>query len=284
MVHFWLHVRRASTSRSSCSSPARARRHAAPGRELPAVRRLHDAQPDLDDRRRSCSARRRLPFLWNVWRIAAARARAAGDDPWGRARRSSGRRRLRRRPRTSTPLPPIRSNRPVWDLHHAGQARRCISMSVDRITGATRGPVGAVARRSRASASSCRARVVYWFASYDYAGTVMLALAERAGVLQCRLPLAAGPAWSATRAASVPDERSRSAVPPARERVAVRRRPGRVPAFNGLVLGVGATPSPGRDRDRRVDRGPRDAEPPPATDQPTGSRSRCNSRRRSRRR
>jgi cytochrome c oxidase subunit I len=64
-----------------------------------------------------------LPFLWNVWRTLRARgepaaAISAGDDPWeGHTLEWA----------TSSPppahnfigpLPPVRSNRPVWDLHH----------------------------------------------------------------------------------------------------------------------------------------------------------------------
>jgi cytochrome c oxidase subunit 1 len=57
-----------------------------------------------------------LPFLWNVWR-SLRRGEPAGDDPWeGHTLEWAT---------TSPPpphnfdtLPPIRSNRPVWDLHH----------------------------------------------------------------------------------------------------------------------------------------------------------------------
>jgi cytochrome c oxidase subunit 1 len=59
-----------------------------------------------------------LPFLWNVW-ITLRRGEPAGDDPWGGHTLEWA--------TTSPPpphnfqpgaLPPIRSNRPVWDLHH----------------------------------------------------------------------------------------------------------------------------------------------------------------------
>jgi cytochrome c oxidase subunit 1 len=57
-----------------------------------------------------------LPFLWNVWR-SLRRGRPAGDDPWGGNTLEWA---------TSSPppehnfhsLPPIRSERPVWDLRH----------------------------------------------------------------------------------------------------------------------------------------------------------------------
>jgi len=57
-----------------------------------------------------------LPFLWNVWRTHR-RGEPAGDDPWGGQTLEWA--------TTSPPpphnfdsLPPIRSNRPVWDLRH----------------------------------------------------------------------------------------------------------------------------------------------------------------------
>ncbi len=62
-----------------------------------------------------------LPFLYNVW-ISRRRGRPAGDDPWGGHTLEWA---------TSSPppatnfdraLPPIRSNRPVWDLRHKGEA------------------------------------------------------------------------------------------------------------------------------------------------------------------
>jgi cytochrome c oxidase subunit 1 len=60
-----------------------------------------------------------LPFLWNVWRTHRGRLGAvAGDDPWGGHTLEWA--------TTSPPpphnfdgaLPPIRSNRPVWDARH----------------------------------------------------------------------------------------------------------------------------------------------------------------------
>ena len=77
------------------------RGHAAPGRELPADRRLHDAQPDLVDRRVPA---RRVDAAVPLERVALAapQGERAGDDPWERARRSSGPPPRRRRPTTST--------------------------------------------------------------------------------------------------------------------------------------------------------------------------------------
>jgi cytochrome c oxidase subunit 1 len=63
-----------------------------------------------------------LPFLWNVWR-SLRRGEVAGDDPWGAGQTLEW--------ATSSPppaenfdrpLPPIRSNRPVWDARHLGEA------------------------------------------------------------------------------------------------------------------------------------------------------------------
>jgi cytochrome c oxidase subunit 1 len=58
-----------------------------------------------------------LPFLWNVWRTLR-RGAPAGDNPWDGHTLEWA---------TSSPpptenfdrqLPPIRSNRPVWDVNH----------------------------------------------------------------------------------------------------------------------------------------------------------------------
>jgi len=63
-----------------------------------------------------------FPFLWNVWRTLR-HGTPAGDDPWGGHTLEWA---------TSSPppphnfdsLPPIRSNRPVWDLRHPRHAAR----------------------------------------------------------------------------------------------------------------------------------------------------------------
>jgi cytochrome c oxidase subunit 1 len=61
-----------------------------------------------------------LPFLWNVWRTLRRRdpATLAGDNPWeGHTLEWA----TSSPPPTANfdgPLPPIRSNRPVWDVNH----------------------------------------------------------------------------------------------------------------------------------------------------------------------
>ena len=61
-----------------------------------------------------------LPFLWNAWR-SWRHGDLAGDDPWGGHTLEWA----TTSPPPSTnfdgPLPPIRSNRPVWDLKHPGE-------------------------------------------------------------------------------------------------------------------------------------------------------------------
>jgi cytochrome c oxidase subunit 1 len=64
-----------------------------------------------------------LPFLWNVWRsLRATGARkvalTAGDDPWGGHTLEWATTSPPPPHNFVGPLPPIRSNRPVWDLHH----------------------------------------------------------------------------------------------------------------------------------------------------------------------
>jgi cytochrome c oxidase subunit 1 len=63
-----------------------------------------------------------LPFLWNVWR-SLRRGEVAGDDPWGAGQTLEW---VTTSPphahNFTEPLPPIRSNRPVWDLRHGGEA------------------------------------------------------------------------------------------------------------------------------------------------------------------
>jgi cytochrome c oxidase subunit I len=59
-----------------------------------------------------------LPFLWNVW-VSLRRGRAASADAWGSGQTLEWA--APSPPPTHNfdePLPPIRSNRPVWDAHH----------------------------------------------------------------------------------------------------------------------------------------------------------------------
>ena len=86
-------------------------------RRLPARRRLHHAQPGLDDRR--LPARRlhaAVPLqrlhLTQTRRWSRSTTRGAGAARW------SGRPAARRRGTTSCTLPRIRSESPAFDLHH----------------------------------------------------------------------------------------------------------------------------------------------------------------------
>ena len=63
-----------------------------------------------------------IVFAWNVV-YSAVRGKPAGDDPWGANSLEWA--------TTSPPpeynfasLPPIRSERPVWDMHHAGAEKQ----------------------------------------------------------------------------------------------------------------------------------------------------------------
>jgi cytochrome c oxidase subunit I len=60
-----------------------------------------------------------LPFLWNVWSTLRRRAgRDAGDDPWGGHTLEWATTSPPPSHNFEKPLPPIRSNRPVWDARH----------------------------------------------------------------------------------------------------------------------------------------------------------------------
>ena len=60
-----------------------------------------------------------LPFLWNVWRTSRGRLGAvAGDDPWGGHTLEWATTSPPPAHNFDGPLPPIRSNRPVWDANH----------------------------------------------------------------------------------------------------------------------------------------------------------------------
>ena len=59
-----------------------------------------------------------LPFLWNVWRSLRA-GEAAEADAWECGQTLEWATSSPPPPENfDGPLPPIRSNRPVWDLHH----------------------------------------------------------------------------------------------------------------------------------------------------------------------
>jgi cytochrome c oxidase subunit 1 len=61
-----------------------------------------------------------LPFLWNVWRALRRRdaAAVAGDNPWGGQTLEWATSSPPPAENFDRPLPPIRSNRPVWDADH----------------------------------------------------------------------------------------------------------------------------------------------------------------------
>ena len=58
-----------------------------------------------------------LPFLWNVWR-SWTHGELAGDDPWGGHTLEWATSSPPPSENFTEPLPPIRSNRPVWDRNH----------------------------------------------------------------------------------------------------------------------------------------------------------------------
>ncbi len=58
-----------------------------------------------------------LPFLWNVWR-SWKHGELAGDDPWGGHTLEWATSSPPPAENFTGPLPPIRSDRPVWDQHH----------------------------------------------------------------------------------------------------------------------------------------------------------------------
>jgi cytochrome c oxidase subunit I len=64
-----------------------------------------------------------LPFLWNVWRTLR-RGAPAGPDPWGGHTLEWATSSPPPPENFDDPLPPIRSNRPVWDLHHPDAVER----------------------------------------------------------------------------------------------------------------------------------------------------------------
>ena len=63
-----------------------------------------------------------VPFLWNVWRTLR-RGEVAGDDPWEAGQTLEWATSSPPPPTNfDRPLPPILSNRPVWDAKHLGEA------------------------------------------------------------------------------------------------------------------------------------------------------------------
>jgi cytochrome c oxidase subunit 1 len=63
-----------------------------------------------------------LPFLWNVWRTLRGRlGRPAGDDPWDGQTLEWATSSPPPAHNFDGPLPPIRSERPVWDAKRAAE-------------------------------------------------------------------------------------------------------------------------------------------------------------------
>jgi cytochrome c oxidase subunit 1 len=64
-----------------------------------------------------------LPFLWNAIQTSRGRmGRVAGNDPWGGHTLEWATTSPPPPENFTGPLPPIRSQRPVWDLHHPSRA------------------------------------------------------------------------------------------------------------------------------------------------------------------
>ncbi len=59
-----------------------------------------------------------FPFLWNVWRTLRGRGELAGDDPWEGHTLEWAATSPPHPHNFEHPLPPVRSNRPVWDRTH----------------------------------------------------------------------------------------------------------------------------------------------------------------------
>jgi cytochrome c oxidase subunit 1 len=59
-----------------------------------------------------------LPFLWNVWRSLRGAGRVAGADPWDGQTLEWATTSPPPPHNFDAPLPPIRSNRPVWDRRY----------------------------------------------------------------------------------------------------------------------------------------------------------------------
>ncbi|WP_082619552.1 aa3-type cytochrome oxidase subunit I [Terrabacter sp. Soil811] len=59
-----------------------------------------------------------IPFLWNVWKTWRAGARVDTDDPWGYGMSLEWATSCPPPRHNFTSLPPIRSERPAFDLHH----------------------------------------------------------------------------------------------------------------------------------------------------------------------
>ena len=125
-VHFWLHVRRLQHDVLRAAHPRAATACPAASPTTPRRTGWADAQPDLDDRRRHPRRLRSLPFLWNVWRSLAHGA-AGRRQPVGRPDARVGDDVAAGPGNFDRPLPPIRSERPVWDANHPDALAEALS-------------------------------------------------------------------------------------------------------------------------------------------------------------
>ena len=95
-----------------------------------------------------------LPFLWNALQTWRGRlGRVAGDDPWEGHTLEWATTSPPAPENFTAPLPPIRSQRPVWDLHHGAPGRPGVAggdgrSEGDRATG-DGGPSGGSAAAAR---------------------------------------------------------------------------------------------------------------------------------------
>ena len=124
-------------------------RHAPTDRRLPRGRRVHDPQPRLVrrvvparcvDLARSCGT---------SWRTSVLkRGEVAGDDPWGGHTLEWWTTSPPPPENFAGPLPPIRSNRPVWDANHPAERAMKHARAPDRVVPArVFVAVGVVTRR-----------------------------------------------------------------------------------------------------------------------------------------
>ncbi|NUT44141.1 MAG: cytochrome c oxidase subunit I [Thermoactinospora sp.] len=82
-----------------------------------------------------------LPFLYNVWRTAKRAPKVTLDDPWGYANSLEWATSCPPPRHNFTSIPPIRSERPAFDLHYPREASQAQPRQVDAPDDDTKGPV-----------------------------------------------------------------------------------------------------------------------------------------------